>query len=480
MKNLEHLIDDLNKKSRANIALNPQKHGFDKYSKSPHLFSNQWAFTQVLADLSALPCLKIPGKQNIAIILGESYFLSSLPELAKHVDTIIFVDMDEKVLINNMNMLACFKRASTPANFSDLYLTDENPIVRMQIEVNSFTTGNLSQITKVNNPTPVRIGVNELTALMETGLEQIKKYHFLSSVKRFDHCKQAAQKMTFYCLKADILNEQFMQEIGNLFVENGISIRVFNITNLFDYEGNFPSRERQSHNENWRPGTKLLDCLNAIIDRPERIAILYAVTAIEYQFDRLVAGMAHSLPEYEILNIFYTEMRNTFYASRGPAGLTWQDYARQIKGKLLINHSLRTPYNFFEPTATFERTWLEGFKFLVQCIDDTASIEYRNHKTPHRSIDALIRSSSSNKNILLPLFKKHHVAYQYFDASDTIIICDINTARQEMNIISFMKNEMLSIIKLHSVKFKSMDSKIQQQEKTEICKQKENKIAQRR
>lgn len=440
---LNEFLEQFNQKAAARRKEKPIPRGYDAYSSSPHLFSNQPGFQLVLSQLAHMQSLKIFGKTNIAIILGEGYFLSSLPELSKHVGTIIFIDIDERVIEHNLYMLECFRKAKNPREFGELILSADNPILKKKLSLPNYVEVRASQPDKVqviNNKTTI-LNADILLKSLRAGVATLDKEYFLMSVERYEQCKRALQNLTFYALNADVLDEQLMKEFGEQLISNNASVRIVNITNLFDYEGNYPVRERPNKKIDWQPNDNVEKALAAIIDRPDEATILYSVTDIERNFDRLVADIACSLTEYKALTSQYATMINMCHKYPKCRVGIWSNYADRFK----LNVRTSANYLFFSYNLNPAMPWLDNLKQFMHCRDGLFFL--RN--SPRGLIDVLIKIHPDFEGSLVAILEKYQIAFQKRHMS--IIVVDIQDSNQK-NKIMLMINAEKSLIDYPSPK----------------------------
>ncbi len=430
---LEEYLKQFNKKAIEKRKAQRIAHGFDAYSSRPHLFSNQNNYRNVLSQLKNIPSLKIFGKCNVAIMLGEGYLLSSLPELSKHVDTIILMDIDKRVLINNLFMLSCFRKANTPEEFFSLYFSD-NPIINLKLSVTDFheVTASQPNETKINTVKNQSTTLDKpfLLKIFRSGVHILDADHFLDP-QRFIQCKAALEKLTFFSLEADVLDEELMKELSAQLITHNVRVRIFNITNLFDYEGNYPVRERRNKEINWQPGNKVAMSLASIIDRPDDAVILYSVTAIEHKFDRLVADMACSLTEYQALCSQYAAMINTGHKIPKCIVGHWEAYANQFK----VNLRATAKYGYFNYNLNPTISLLDNLKQFVQSTDGLCFLRSASHGL----VDAVIKTNPDLESNFIVLLEKYQIAHQKRHIS--IVITDIYDTAQKDKILIMINTE---------------------------------------
>ena len=104
-----------------------------------HVFSNQYGANNVFKQIDNRAELD-PTKNNVAILLGESFSASIAPVLLKkNIKTMIFIDKDPRVLEHTKYLLDCIKKCKNIEAFIRLLFNDEkNPILRQHIKFNNI------------------------------------------------------------------------------------------------------------------------------------------------------------------------------------------------------------------------------------------------------------------------------------------------------------------------------------------------------
>lgn len=439
---LEKLIDDFNKLADSRRKDKKISNRYDPYKQPPHVWCNEWDFQDTLKKLDEIPALKIYGKNNIAVVLGESFFLSCLPEFSKHIDTIFFVDLDNRILAHNLYMVSCLKLARTPEEFKNLLTDPANPILKLNIPIKTIQIAGKSAIRKLSEHDRVTSGVLDASLLLltlESNVGILGNKHFLHSQARFDKCKAALEKFSFFTLEADVFDHELMMKLGAEFININAAVRILNITNLFDYEGNYPLREIYRKQEKWQYGGQVFTSLEAIIDRPEQAVIIYSVTAIEHEFRSLVSGVAFSLSEYKELMSHYAAMANV--SKHNPDSMVgqWHTYADQFaeKFRLLTSNTL-FGRSWIQPPA-----WINAFKEFLQGLHPSMQVEcYLLQSSRHGQIDALVKVDVSENHCLVPLLSRYGITNRYVNDQGAVLIYDINVAHQRNKILTMINDEL--------------------------------------
>lgn len=227
-----------------------------------------------------------PSKVSTAIILGESNIISMAPELVKKgIELIISIDIEELLLENNKFMIECIKASGNRNEYFDIMFSWNNPALKNKY----FKT------TK-----DFLLEAKRWSYYFEGDLKNYQEdLYFLSSHKRFLECKKAVEKLKFITLKLDILNESLV-EMFKKSIEN-CNIQLINITNLFDYQGNYPLRLSETKPELWNDSGRLFNSLKIVSENCNPV-IMYSKLSdfmLEQQeASGLEAHLASNLNEY--------------------------------------------------------------------------------------------------------------------------------------------------------------------------------------
>jgi hypothetical protein len=331
-------------------------------------------------------------------------------------------------------MLECFKNARNPREFGDSFFGSENPILKLKLPVQKYAKASTlqpNQFKYVNNASAI-LDVPLLESNFRGQMSFLNQHHFVNSLERFNKCKAALQNLTFFSLEADVLDHELMKEFGDQLIINNTSVRIFNITNLFDYEGNYPVRQRPNENVDWQPNDNVAKSIETIIDRPDEATILYSVTAIKHHFDKLIADMAGSLSEYKALTTRYATLINVCHRRPEYTVGKWYDYASQVK------MSVRTTgnYGFFSYRPKIDLPWAKDLENFVQQFEGFVILRISKHK----SIDAIIKIKPDHENHFIELLQKYQIAYRKCYIS--IMIVDLENTQQKNKILAMMSNEI--------------------------------------
>lgn len=177
-------------------------------------FSNEYDYDATLDILGRIPSRKSTVQHNVGFIAGESHFLSSLPEFARHTDTIVFTDVDAHVLAENMYQLACFRKAS---NFMEF-------MAMLALPVNPCTT--LARLPALN---VVREG-------FLASIERLGARHAIMSPARFAEAKAALQQLNFMALPIDLMDRWAVARLQAVVRKTECNVTLMNLSNIHHYD----------------------------------------------------------------------------------------------------------------------------------------------------------------------------------------------------------------------------------------------------
>lgn len=188
-------------------------------------FSNELNYSTVLGNLKNKMPL-VTDKIKIAIVFGESNFISMLPELSIHADLLIMADIEPKIHKHNQYLWKCFNEAQAQFDFLSLYYNGNNPILN---EILPW----LGQGAKAEKHILQNMlyGKNDLTR------QSLGEFHVLWSEERFHVCKQAFNKIEFIQINFDLMNANQSEELASLLNKSNAIITFCNFTNIHDYIG---------------------------------------------------------------------------------------------------------------------------------------------------------------------------------------------------------------------------------------------------
>lgn len=235
------------------------------HAKKSFFMSNEDKTHQQIHSLSALPVTKRKGFR-VAILVGESSFLSMLPELKKHADVVLLVDIDKRVRAHNDFLLHTIKTSASREQFSDRYC--------------GIMTNPLTKHAYISIPETVsarEVLRHALDDYIKRANERCQQYNFLGSEERYCVCKQAAESTPIINIHLNILSEKSIVELKELLTSFNAEVTLVNVTNIQDYDANYSIHNiySQEHGK-WEPKKTLLESLSKLLTMPDDSIILYS------------------------------------------------------------------------------------------------------------------------------------------------------------------------------------------------------------
>lgn len=245
---------------------------FMPFAKVPHFLSNEMDVELGQRELEKLPARRTDDVVSVAILTGEAYVLSRLPELAKHVDVVLLADINPHLHAHTAFLVRTMKNASTRTEFQQAYLDEaENPILRAQFKSTSIVTTS-AQGERLNENHATVINVQMLAALLESMKQTLPGLCFLHSDERYQVCRQALLSMHVCNLCWDWLAsqtaEQFMKRLGDM----PVRFEFCHVSNVPDYDGNFPLRDLLKKDQRWYYQGHVTESLkNLLVHSPQAL-----------------------------------------------------------------------------------------------------------------------------------------------------------------------------------------------------------------
>lgn len=188
-------------------------------------FSNEIGFPKILQTLNACP-VKKTGQVRVAILFGESNFLSMLPELSIHAELILLADIEPRLHKHNKILLEAFEKANDIKTFNDLYPA-----------IYSKNFGN------INAAITSDIQSRSVRELLDERKKSLGEYHFLANQKRFEKCKEAYKKVLLQRIVFDLLSPKDCHHLAEILRQEHGVITVCNFTNIHNYDNEFSYQE---------------------------------------------------------------------------------------------------------------------------------------------------------------------------------------------------------------------------------------------
>lgn len=271
-----------------------------------HIFSNQAEVRKQFFTLEETPTLKVPNKDNMAILVGESSFLSFAPVLVKHVDTVLLLDIDARVLSHNLFMLNCLKKANSREEFSNMVLGPDNPIVKLKAKIPGY---NILKPGQCEEHSGKIIDLALYESNFNSSFLFLVDRHFLYTKENFFRVKEAVMRLKFLTLEVDFFNTTLMSQLGKTLLKHNVYVPVINVSNLYDYDGKFALREA-TRDKLWFSSRRVYETLQQILSHPEECLILYGITNPEDEYQSLTSRVCKGLRDYEHATTSYSTAVN--------------------------------------------------------------------------------------------------------------------------------------------------------------------------
>ena len=291
-------------------------------------FSNDTNFSQSITYIESIPSKRSKDKIKVALWVGEGNLLSCLPELSKHVDLVVTLDIEEKVLEHAEFMYQLMKDNETCREFSLSYLNN-NILVKKEYKV---IMRNEENKNKFSVPVNKEIAVKMLLI----NCEMLGEKHFIESDQRYLKCRAALRKIHLSFIKLDLLDSKSVVTFKSILAKNNVEIAIINITNLQDYDANYAARSFLECKQMWVPTGKLSNSLE-ILGTPSQASpiILYSRLDKKCDYKKLTSCQAASVTTYIKKIQEYAREINIFshkLIAKGQYGALFQ--AAKLTGKV--------------------------------------------------------------------------------------------------------------------------------------------------
>lgn len=373
-----------------------------------HVFSNETNMATVFNKLSSQPSLKVARKNNMAIFIGESCFLSLLPVVAKHADSILFIDIDRRVLAHNLFMINSIKSARNRLEFVELLRNPQkNPLLQEKVTMEGLRRISLDGSHNHNVPDVLVLDPILITVMLQGSKTLLGGKHFLDTNEQFDIVKQHVTQIRFHVLELDFYQNDLVAFLGEKLFIHDIHVPIINISNLYDYD-NPPHALDPNHKKPWYSSGKLYQTIFSLLSRPEETLIMYSVMNSNTEYTSLTADVASGLTEYKKRTQDYSGFINA------------KNIAAQY-GKIIP--SLKCQSVFFNTnlgSATVYR-----FKELEEFLKTNfngCEIDYTQVTSKYFLIDMVIRSNRETAERLLIILKKHAIPHSHSPLNNHVII----------------------------------------------------------
>lgn len=281
----------------------------DLNGRAPGIFSNDLDFAKTITALGKEQPSGGPNTAKLGILLGESYFLSLLPEMSKHVDIVLFADFDNLILAHNLFLLLCLRIAKTRYEFKRYYLNYlANPVILAKLSAKQILTRrtDTKEIYRYKNKNSDFIDADILLRFLETHELFIGEAHILASEERFRKAKKAANKLTFIACPINFFDassvKTFKNNLNGLNKQNAKSVEIslLNLTNLHQYDAKEPLTFIHVANEPWKSFGNLNKNLRILLADTNNPIILYSIGEQKNQFRTQISRITRDLKSYFI------------------------------------------------------------------------------------------------------------------------------------------------------------------------------------
>lgn len=183
-------------------------------------FSNEKGKKKVIQFLQSItPAKSKESLIRVAILFGESDFLSKLPELSLHADIIFLADINPDIHKHTRHLLNCLLSAENPKEFDELYCKN-NPIENKRTAASGAINGKMDGLMRCLHNRKLTLG----------------EYHFLQTQERFEKCREAAKKLGFINGDLNLMDVEQCYKLACLLKSKSAIISVCNLTNIHQYD----------------------------------------------------------------------------------------------------------------------------------------------------------------------------------------------------------------------------------------------------
>lgn len=203
-----------------------------------HPFSNEYNWFQNIIRLQDIQPIET-NKIRIALLFGESHFLSVLPELSRHADIVILADIEPRLHLHTKHLRACFTNSNL-GSFKTAYETNNpvsipypegfDPLTPVRYQIGLFQPRKFGDGDKPWNLAQL---FYEMTCGQESTV--LGKYHFLSSRDRYEKSKAALNKLSFVNIHLNLADNAKCQLLSELLEKFDAILTVCNFTNIHQY-----------------------------------------------------------------------------------------------------------------------------------------------------------------------------------------------------------------------------------------------------
>lgn len=185
---------------------------------------NEYGFAQIVDDLTVMPSTKNAAQIKVALLFGESHFLSLLPSLAPLVDVIILADIENRLHKHNRHLLATFQKSATISTFLQNYCID--------FPADYFNPSDGLSFRTIHIQMDILFGKKSRASL------SLKNHHFLSTIAQYQACKTALQQVAFVQIKLNLIDRFACKTLAEILHQYHAQLSVCNFTNIHQFVDN--------------------------------------------------------------------------------------------------------------------------------------------------------------------------------------------------------------------------------------------------
>ncbi|AUH72718.1 hypothetical protein [Legionella sainthelensi] len=201
---------------------------FDTKQFDFYPFCNEMGYRNVMRKLKRIETQNTQ-QIKVALLFGESNFISMLPALIGVADLILLADIEPSQHKHLKFMLNCLKQSDSPAQFIDRYAQSNNPLYQGQWQDKSSEF----QLINMSKDNLKRVFNNA-----NYPAQSLLNYHFLHSVKNFLKCKRAMQAFSILQIELDLGDASACNKLAELFRQYNACLTLCNFTNIHHYVEN--------------------------------------------------------------------------------------------------------------------------------------------------------------------------------------------------------------------------------------------------
>ncbi|KTD59308.1 hypothetical protein Lsan_2212 [Legionella santicrucis] len=201
---------------------------FDTKQFDFYPFCNEMGYKNVMRKLKRIQTQNTQ-QIKVALLFGESNFISMLPALIGVADLILLADIEPSQHKHLKFMLNCLKQSDSPAQFIDSYAQSNNPLYQGQWQDKSSDF----QLINMSKDNLKRVFNNA-----NYPAQSLLNYHFLHSVKNFLKCKRAMQELFILQIEFDLGDTSACNKLAELFRQYNACLTLCNFTNIHHYVEN--------------------------------------------------------------------------------------------------------------------------------------------------------------------------------------------------------------------------------------------------